>query len=121
MNFLNSVTDSSASTDVTAEKDDHAIIEEDSGLTLDASHLKSDDLASESGFFTESSQVVRTPKDEPPVSSDSERSSLSDSEEIRIKELETNVSSAEAPAEERPENKKVYKTIILTLARKITN
>ena len=116
MTFHNSVTDSSASSDVTAEKDDHAIIEEDSRLTVDASHLKSDDLASESGFFTESSQVVRTPKDEPPVSSDSEHSSLSDSEEIRIKELETNVTSAE----ERPENKKVYKTIILTHAGKTT-
>lgn len=70
MSFKNSKKDSEASSDVTAEKDDHAIMEEDSGLTLDASHLKSDDLLSESGFFTESSQVVRTPRDEPLVSSD---------------------------------------------------
>ena len=94
-------------------------MEEDSGLTLDASHLKSDDLLSESGFFTESSQVVRTPREEPLVSSDSEASLSSDSEEVKEQEFEATekpkettaetlaVTQAQTQVEELPEKKKV--------------
>ena len=107
MSFKNSKKDSEASSDVTAEKDDHAIMEEDSKLTLDASHLKSDDLLSESGFFTESSQVVRTPRDEPLVSSDSEASLSSHSEKVKEKEFE---------ATEKPEET-TSKTLAVTHAK----
>ena len=60
--------------------EDHAIIDESVDLALDASHLRTDDL-SESGFNTESSQVIRTPRDDPPESSDSDSLSNADASE----------------------------------------
>ena len=63
------------------DDEDHAIIEESVDLTLDASHMRTDDL-SESGFNTESSQVIRTPKDDPSESSQSDAESADSSENV---------------------------------------